>query len=202
MDAVEEVFRPGWGRVLCVLVALVCATSIVVIAVTDGWRAWAVVPPLTLVAGACWALFWRPAVIVSDGGVRLVNVLRTIELPWPSIERIDTKWALTLFTVYGKFTAWAAPAPGAREAVRGTKRDAHLLPDSAWTAEGSRPGDLPSTASGSAALLIRRRWEALSKAGHLDEPRIEWEEPPVEWHVHILLPGGVLLLLSILGVLA
>lgn len=199
VSAVEEVFRPAWARVLTVLVALASTTSLVVLSFTNGWDAWLAAPPLALVVGACWALFWRPAVVVSDGGVRLVNVLRTIALPWPSIERVDTKWALTLFTVYGKFTAWAAPAPGAHEAVRGTKRDAHLLPDSAWTPEGSRPGDLPSTASGSAALSIRRRWDALRKAGHLDEPRLEWERPPVTWHVGMLLGGGVLVVLTALG---
>ena len=99
MAAMEDVFRPAWGRVLSVLVAVVCAASLVVLAVADGWEAWRAVPPLALVAGACWALFWRPAVVVSDGGVQIVNVLRTIVLPWPAIERVDTKWALTLFTV-------------------------------------------------------------------------------------------------------
>ena len=64
---------------------------------------------------------------------------------------------------------------------------------------GLRPGDLPSTASGSAALLIRRRWEALRKAGHLDEPRLEWERPPVTWHVGMLVGAGVLVVLTVLG---
>ena len=50
--------------------------------------------------------------------MHLVNVLRTIDLPWPAIQLVDTKWALTLVTAYGKFTAWAAPAPGGMASAR------------------------------------------------------------------------------------
>ena len=38
-------------------------------------------PWLALVVGACWALFWRPCVVVDDAGVRLVNPFRTIDVP-------------------------------------------------------------------------------------------------------------------------
>ena len=200
MAAVDEVFRPQWGRVLCVIVGAICAISLVTLIATDGVSAaWSAGPALVLVTGACWALFWRPAVVVHDGGVRLVNVFRTIELPWPSIERVDTKWALTLYTVYGRFTGWAAPAPGMQESVRNTRRDSQHLPESAWTSEGSRPGDLPSSSSGGAALLIRRRWEALRKAGHLDEPRLEWDRPPITWHLRQLAIGIGLIGLSVAG---
>ena len=67
---------------------------------------------------AAWATFWRPCVVVSDAGVRLVNVSRTIDVPWPALQGIETRWALTLVTAYGRFTAWGAPAPGAYSAFR------------------------------------------------------------------------------------
>jgi hypothetical protein len=202
MRFVEDVFRSVWGRVLCVVLGVACVGSLAALLVSDGVTAlWQVAPPLALVVGACWAIFWRPAVVVHDGGVRIVNVFRTVELPWPSIERVDTKYALTLYTAYGRFTAWAAPAPGAHEAVRSTRSDAHHLPDSAWTNEGSRPGDLPSTASGSAASLIRRRWETLRKAGHLENPRLERARPPIRWHLAQIAVGATLLGVSILGLL-
>ena len=200
MRIVEAVFRPMWGRVLCVAVAIACLVSLIALVASDGMTAlWRATPPLALVTGACWAIFWKPAVVVHDGGVRLVNVFRTVDLPWPSIIRVDTKYALTLYTAYGRFTGWAAPAPGAHEAVRSTRHDAEQLPESAWSSEGSRPGDLPSTASGSAALLIRRRWEELRKAGHLDEPRLERESTPITWHVASIGSGVVLLGISALG---
>ena len=85
-----------------------------------------------LVGGACWAVFWRPARRSSTtAGCALVNVLRTIDVPWPAIQAIDTKWALTLITAYGQFTAWAAPAPGTQRGGPGAERDAEHLPDDA-----------------------------------------------------------------------
>jgi Bacterial PH domain len=202
MEQVREVFRPGFGRVLCIAIGVICVASMVALIATDGPSAlWRGGPWLALVAGACWALFWRPEVVVDDGGVRLVNVFRTIDLPWPSIQAVDTKWALTLITSYGRYTGWAAPAPGMHEAVRATSRDANHLPASAWSSDGIRPGDLPSSSSGSAALLIRRRWEQLRDAGYLDEPRLERESPPVTWHRTTIAVGLVLVALSVTGLL-
>ena len=138
------------------------------------------VPWLLLVSGAVWAMFWNPRVVVDDGGVHLVNPLRTIDVPWPAIQNVDTKWALTLITAYGRFTAWAAPAPGGLATARKmTRTDREAIPSSARDAQGAiRPGDLPETASGSAALIIRRRWEELRDAGWLDDPRLEHERRP------------------------
>ena len=96
-------------------------------------------------------MFWRPEVVVDDGGVRLVNVTRTIDLPWPSIQAIDTKWALTLITAYGRSPAGPRPAPGALAGRDATKQDTQHLPASTASAGGIRPGDLPTSASGSAA---------------------------------------------------
>ena len=150
--AVHEVFRPWFGGRAAVVIAAICAATLVALFATDGLDALPPLPWLALVAGACWAMFWRPEVAVDDGGVRLVNVLRTIDLPWPAILAIDTKWALTLITAYGRFTAWAAPAPGIHEAMRATKRDAKDLPESTFARRGHPPGDLPSSPSGEAAI--------------------------------------------------
>jgi hypothetical protein len=161
---------------------------------------WQLGPWLALVAGTCWAVFWRPQVEVTDGGVRLVNVFRTIDVPWPAIQLVDTKWALTLQTAYGTFTAWAAPSPGARGAMRATRTDASHLPASTYAGDGIRPGDLPSSHSGAAAEMVRRHWEQLRDAGHLDDPHLERERAPVTWHVGVLLAGAGLLILGVLGV--
>jgi Bacterial PH domain len=202
MDGVREVFRPATSRVLCVAIGGICVVAMVALVATDGPSAlWRAGPWLALVAGSCWALFWRPEVVVDDGGVRLVNVFRTIDLPWPSIQAVDTKWALTLITAYGKFTGWAAPAPGRHEAVRATSHDAKHLPASAWSSDGIRPGDLPSSPSGSAALVIRRRWEQLRDAGYLDDPRLEHDKPPVTWHGTTIACGVGLAALSMVGLM-
>lgn len=196
----SEEFRSTFGRALTVAVGVVCGVTLVGLAVSDGVEGvLRGAPWLLLVAGSCWACFWRPAVVVDDAGVRLVNVLRTIDVPWPAIRAVDTKWALTLVTAYGRFTSWAAPAPGRREATRATRQDAAVLPPGTATAEGIRPGDLPSSASGSAALLVRRRWERLRREGHLDEPRLERERVPVRWHVGTIVGAIVLSALCVVG---
>ena len=110
----HHVFRPSFGRVLTVFVGGVAGGTLVVLLATAPATALRAAPVLALAAGACWALFWRPAIEVDDGGVRVVNPLRTIDLPWPSILAVDTKFALTLVSAYGRYTAWAAPAPGPR----------------------------------------------------------------------------------------
>jgi hypothetical protein len=163
--------------------------------VAEGLRA---APWLALVVGVCWAVLWRPQVEVDDAGVRLVNVFRTVSLPWPSIQAIDTKWALTLVTAYGIYTAWAAPAPGAAATMRTHRSETKGLPDSTYGPEGIRPGDLPSSASGETALLIRERWEKLRDAGYLDDPQLEQSEPPVTLHMGVMGGGLALLALALL----
>jgi hypothetical protein len=197
---VRHVFRPVFGRVLTVVIAVICAVALVLVGVGESFAATVRTAPwLLLVAGACWALFWRPAVIVDEGGVHVVNPFRTIDVPWPAIQDIDTKFALALITAYGRFTAWAAPAPGAREVLRASKAETRHLPKSTVRAGGIRPGDLPSSPSGGAALTIRRHWEQLRDAGYLDDPRLEHERAPVTWAVPVLVAGAVLVVLCVVS---
>jgi hypothetical protein len=198
----RDVFRPWFGQALTVAIGVVCAVSVVGVAwqygVADGLR---VAPFLAMVAGACWAVFWRPHVAVDDSGVELVNILRTIRLPWPSIRDVDTKWTLTLDTAYGRFSAWAAPAPGAAHLMRTDVRRDVKEARRSWgeDAEAVRPGDLPSAASGSAALVIRERWQRLRDAGYLDDPRLEFERAPIRWHLDVLVGAAVLGLLGLVA---
>lgn len=187
----QQVFRSTFGRVLTGALAVLALAAVVVLLARDPFELLRALPWLALVVGACWASFWRPCVVVDDGGVQIVNPLRTIVLPWPSIVAVDTKWALTLVTVYGGFTAWAAPAPGARQTALAARTETkHLTPSS--DGGGVRPGDLPSTLSGGAALHIRQRWERLRDAGYLDDPRLEHDTAPVRWHVGTLVTGAAL----------
>lgn len=198
-DVVE--YRPAFGRVLAVVVAALGVGGLVTGLVADPGATWPFVAPVLLVVALVGAAYWRPAVVVSPAGVELRNVTRTIELPWPAIQRVDTKYALTLHTAYGDYAAWAAPAPSrARVTVSGTDDAAHL-PGSSYGAGGSvRPGDLASTASGQAAILVRSRWEELRDAGLLDDPRIEHARPRVRWHVGTLAAIVVLIAASALTV--
>lgn len=199
----RHVFRPWFGRVLTVAIGVICLVALIGLVADNGVRDLVRAGPwLALVAGSCWALFWRPCVVVDEGGVELVNVLRTIRLPWPSIQAVDTKWALTLITAYGRYTAWAAPAPSIYGSFRADRRELRHLPTSSYVGDTVRPGDIPSTPSGEAAMVIREHWERLRDAGHLDDPRLEFDRAPVRWHRGVMAAGAVLVALAVVGLAA
>lgn len=195
-------FRPWFGQVLTVAIAVICAVSLAGVVWQNGVGVGLrVLPFFVAVAGSCWALFWRPRVVVDPAGVRIVNIARTIWVPWPSIEEVDTKWSLTLDTAYGRFSAWAAPAPGAAHIVRSdARREARNLPRSTDRGDGIRPGDLPTSPAGGAALMIRTHWERLRDAGHLDDPKLEFERVPVEWHWRVAVAAVVVMIACIASV--
>jgi Bacterial PH domain len=184
----DTVYRPAFGRVLTVVIGVICTVTAVVTLVGGGLDDFVQLAPwLALAAGACWATFWRPCVAVSDGGVRLVNVTRTIDVPWPAVTGIETHWALTLRTAYGTFTAWAAPSPGRGPARRAARIE--TLSRSLGTAPGGAADEVDPGPAADAAALVRQRWEQLRAAGHLDDPVLEHERVPVRWHVGTLAAG-------------
>ncbi len=194
------VFRPTFGRVLTVVVAAMCVITAGVMAVEANWRdLWAVLPWLALLAGSCWAAFWRPRVEVSDGGVRLVNVTRTVDVPWPAITSIDTRWALTLGTAYGRFAAWAAPTAGRAPARRAARPDLRIMGRTLGATVDRDPSALSEGAAADAAALVRGHWERLRAAGHLDNPVLEHATAPVRWHVETFAAGAVLIVLGVIG---
>ncbi|NTW42489.1 MAG: PH domain-containing protein [Cellulomonadaceae bacterium] len=195
----DVVFRPRFGRVLTVGTGLLSVAALVSAAVSDPVAALRLLPGLKLVAVAVWAVFGMPAVVVNDGGVVIRNVWRTIELPWPSIQQIDTKYALTLVTAYGVFAAWAAPAPSRVQAMSAGRDALAHLPESRYAMGGVRPGDLLGTPSGDAASYVRRRWEELRDAGHLDDPRLEQARPSTRWHLATIVSTAALAALTIVA---
>lgn len=196
----EVVFRPRFGQVLTVGSAVLCGVALVTTFVQDPATGLRYAPVILLAALLVWALFGRPAVIVGPAGVVLRNVTRTIELPWPSIQLIDTKYALTLHTAYGTYAAWAAPAPSRTHTLRAAKDETAHLPSSSFGPGGTvRPGDLAGSDSGQAAMYIRRRWEELRDAGYLDDPRLEHARPRVRWHWRTLVAVAALGALAVLG---
>ncbi len=202
---VHDVYRPPLARSMAVGVIVVIAIAVVWLAADAGVRETVQLAPwLLLVALAAWAVFWRPCIEVSQGGVRLVNVTRTIDVPWPALQYVDTKWALRLGTAYGRYTAWAAPAPSARTVIR-TVADRPMAerPDGApLGAADIRPSSAKAdTPSGDAALMIHRRWEQLRNDGFLDDPRLEHPRPPVRWHVEIGAAAAGLLAVGVAGLL-
>ncbi len=193
-----RVFVSGYGRVLTVAAAVVAVAIIVGEATTRDLRTLLVAAAFSAAGGlAAWALFWRPRVEVSDGGVLVVNVTRTIEIPWPVFVAAEAGWSLVVTTTQGRWTAWAAPRASATGAAlrRGRRRQ----PDSS----APRAGRERATAE-VVAQAITQRHDELVSAGHLDGARRVAERegirPAVSWHVATI--AGVLALVSLGSVAA
>lgn len=165
-------FRPVFGRVLSVIVAVMAAGGLVGFVVAGdvlgllrgGWA-------LLLLIALVFALFWFPRVSVAEHEVTVRNVFSTVHIPWPAILSVDTKWALTIRTPEGVVTAWASPAPNRYATQTSSQSAARVAADPMGYAP--RPGDLLETESGAVAYVIRRHWEDLREAGHLDAPVLE-----------------------------
>lgn len=161
-------FRPSFGRILSVVVVLImvsAASGYLLTGNIEGffryswWYA--------VVAGLVVAMYWSPSVDVHKNGVRIRNPLRTWEVPWAAIERIDTRFALTLFTPGRRIEAWAAPASG-RFTVFRVGPDDLRVSESARVAGSVRPGDTLASESGQAAEYIRCHWERMRDTESLD----------------------------------
>jgi len=191
-----------FGRVLTVIVIAACAAALVVTTVQGRWlETLQVAPVFGLVSLLTWAMFWRPAVIVTASGVDVRNVIRSVEVAWPEIRRIDTKYSLTLETAHGTVSAWAAPAPGRHSVFSAVRQDGRNLPESSYLAGTVRPGDLITSDSGQAAYVIRSHWEQLRDAGHLDGATSEFTKLRVTWHFRTIVGIVALAAISIVATL-
>ena len=163
-----HVLRPRFGRVLAVVVVVISTAAAVMILVQSPAEGWRFLPLPALFAFVTWAAYWQPSVRVADDGVTVQNVFHSVQVPWGQIARIDTRYALTLYTTRGsKVTAWAAPAPGRHSVLLADRRQGEHLPESSYVAGSVRPGDLVSSESGAAAYVVRRHWERLRDADQL-----------------------------------
>ncbi|BAU31783.1 PH domain-containing protein [Microcella alkaliphila] len=189
-------FRPVFGRVLSVVVAIIAASALSGYLFAGdleglaryGW--WYVLGAASVIA-----MYWSPSVLVTEDEVTVRNPLATWHVPWGAIQRIDTKFALTLFTERARIEAWAAPASG-RYTVFRLGPDDTKVTESAKVAGAIRPGDSLASESGQAADYIRRHWELLR-----DDNLLDADTRPVTrvWHVATLLALAGLTLAGILG---
>lgn len=193
-------FRPGFGRVLCVIVVAIAVAGLAGFVVTAdligllryGWG-------LALLAAVAVALFWLPSLAVAEHEITVKNVFSTLHVPWTAIERIDTKYALTLYTPLGRIAAWASPAPSRYAGQVSSSRDAGL--PGAGLGGSIRPGDLLNTASGAAAYVIRSHWDQLRDDGLLENSVIEVGSLRRDVHWPTLVVLSVLTIATVLGIL-
>lgn len=201
MAYAQVTYRSVPSRILAAVTIGVCAVGIGAMVVQDpvsalryGWL-------LALVAEAAWAMYWRPVLRIEEHGITVVNVLRTYFVPWPAIERVDTRFALTLFTARGRVPVWVSPAPGRHRLFGLSRQDFDGVTESARGEHGSlRPSDALSTTSGGLAHVIRHRWEQLRDEG-MFAAGAEPEATRVTWHVGTIAAGAVTAAAAVVGLL-
>ena len=213
------VLRPTSSKVLTVVIGLFAAVGLFSFVFRGEWRdAIGFTPLAAAVVYVCWLLFWYPSVTVEPSGVQVRNPLRTFQVSWPAIVRIDTRYALTLFTkTTRKIVAWSAPSPSRYAGINTVRPDlsglnpnvGQKLVDAdnygkiAPTGD-DRPGtvklgDVPRSESGLAALHVRRAWAALRDAGYLDSGVLEGSGVVTHWNAVALGVGGILIVLGFLA---
>jgi hypothetical protein len=165
------VIRSRWSQALgaAMVVLSVVGTVAVALEGVDSLRTYAA--PVLLFGLLGWAAFWQPHVEVSDGGIRVANTWRTVEVPWPAITEVVGRYGLRLHTAYGSVTAWAAPAPSGRTRAR--------------------------SGSSEAAHIVGVRLEELRAAGYLDKPALERESLEITWDLPLILAAAVLLIAAV-----
>lgn len=189
--AASEELRSPFGRLLTVS-STVVALGVLALLVREGsWQQVLGFGALPLLfAAIVWATFDRPCVRVSDGGIEIRNVLRTVLVPWPAVIDIDLRWGLRLVTRLGTYSAWSVPPPG---------RPGYLAVRRGRPQGSAGQGDASARRPAPAAQAVADRWTALQQAGHLDNPRLESDRLPVSWNRQELTVLAVLLILSIAG---
>lgn len=206
------VVRPTSGKVLTVVLAVFAVGGLASFVVRGLWRdALGFAPLAVTLVYVCWLLFWYPSVTVEPSGVTVRNPLRTFRVSWPAIVRIDTRYALTLFTkTTKKIVAWSAPSPSRYAGINTVRADLTGLqtpvgergPMDAIVDPTSVPlGDVPTSESGIAAIHVRRAWIALRDAGYLDSGAIEGTGVVTSWNSGPLLVLGALIVLGVLAAL-
>lgn len=120
------------------------------------------------VAGLGYALYWRPRLEIHGHGVRIINPLRAVDVPWAHIIDVRTRFTVTVVTEAGSHSCFALPAAGPGSALRSGAQGVSQAHPLARTDGTVRTGDLAGTHSGAAANDIRTLWQRKIDTGELD----------------------------------
>lgn len=182
--------RTGWVFLFCTLVV----TGPVLVAAFLPVRP--TTPAIVVLALSATAIsyiyFVAPRIVVDETAILVQNPWREHLVPWGALIDIETRFNLTLVTADGRVHAQAAPSPGGLTSMR-TRPDQDRATTRVSGRSGGavRPGDLPSSLSGSLAGAIRGHWQDLVEAGAID-PGERVTTTPRVGHLVLTLTGPVL----------
>lgn len=111
--------RPGSSIAIGVVAGL-AGLALLVPAVVASPRSWGVIASVVLGLVLLWLFVVRPCATIHAEGIRLANPLRNVDVTWPAIDEVRSKWALELVCAGTRYTAWGIPAdPGRPKYGRG-----------------------------------------------------------------------------------
>lgn len=170
----------GWGQDARLAVASVCCGA--------------------ALAGLGYALYWRPRMEIHGFGVRIINPLRSVDIPWAQIIDVRTRFTVTVVTEVGSHSCFALPAAGPGSALRSGAQGVTQAHPLARTDGSARTGDLAGTHSGTAANDIRTLWQRKIDTGELDVfTRDDAALEPVRVR-YVPAPLAVTLALAVVGI--
>lgn len=140
-------------------------------------RDWSVIASLVLGIVLLWLFVVRPCVKIHDEGILLVNPLRVVDLTWPAIQEVRSRWALELVAMGRRYTAWGVPAdPGRPRHGR-----AVLTLGANKVAAGAEPAvpKRPKVEAQTVAAEVEARMAADRRRAHATTPKVAEQS----WHL-------------------
>ena len=136
----SRTLRPG-SSVVVGVIAAVAALGLLVPGLLTSPRSWTLISTVVLALVLLWLFVVRPCAVIHAEGIRLVNPLRVVDVTWPVITEVRSRWALELVVEGRRYTAWGVPAdPGRPRYGRG------LLTVGANKVRGKGTTEAPATA--------------------------------------------------------
>lgn len=121
------------------------------------------------VAYTVWYLLGRPSVIVDEHDITVLNPFMTHTVNYAALIDISTRYHLTLVTASKSYQAFGVPASGMVASLTAHRQELRNLPAITYGLGRSlRTSDLPNSAAGALALMIRGYWQEQVEDGALD----------------------------------
>ncbi|MFW0181492.1 PH domain-containing protein [Rothia sp. P5766] len=128
----------------------------------QGWGA-------LLIAYAIWYLLGRSDVLVDQDAITVRNPFVNHTVNYAALIDISTRYHLTLVTATKRYQAFGVPASGMLASLTAHRQDLRNLPAITYAVGSAvRTSDLPNSAAGALALMIRGYWQEQVEDGALD----------------------------------
>ncbi len=175
-----QTLRPG-SAVTAGVLGLLSGLALAGPSLLSGDPSWLLVSGVVLGLVLLWLFVVRPSVKLHDEGVRIVNPLRTVDVTWPMITDVRSRWTLELHAGDAKYPAWGVPAdPKRPRHGRGMFTfGAHKLAANQDSAPAPRRAKVEAQ---TVASEIEARIEADRRRKDVKTPRIAqqvWDPAPV-----------------------